>query len=61
MSSGKWEIKKNSNNPAKQSYQDHQELMQDIKSIGVFLNFMVRYPTFYYGTVDTYRSGVDPG
>jgi len=38
-----------------------EELMQEIKSVGVFLNFMVRFSKTYYGTVDTYRSGVDPG
>lgn len=37
------------------------ELMQQIKSVGVFLNFIVRYPETYYGTIDTYRSGIDPG
>jgi len=35
------------------------ELMESIKSIGVFLNFMIRYPELYYGTVDTYRSAKD--
>ena len=38
-----------------------QELMEDVKSVGIFLNFMVRYPKSYYGTVDVYRSGNDPG
>jgi len=37
-----------------------QELMEEIKSVGIFLNFLVRYPTQYYATVDVYRSGVDP-
>ena len=32
------------------------ELMEQVKSIGIFLNFMVRYPELYYGTVDVYRS-----
>jgi hypothetical protein len=38
-----------------------QELMQDVKSVGIFINFLVRYPEFYYATIDTYRSGIDPG
>lgn len=37
------------------------ELMEDIKSVGVFLNFIVRFPELFYGTVDVYRSGIDPG
>lgn len=37
-----------------------QELMEEIKSVGVFLNFLIRYPEQYYATVDVYRSGVDP-
>ena len=35
-----------------------QELMEEIKSVGIFLNFLVRYPTQYYATVDVYRSVV---
>lgn len=38
-----------------------QELMQEVKSVGIFINFLVRYPEFYYATIDTYRSGIDPG
>jgi hypothetical protein len=38
-----------------------QELMQDVKSVGIFINFLVRYPEFYYATIDTYKSGIDPG
>ena len=38
-----------------------QELMQEVKSVGIFINFLVRYPEFYYATIDTYRSGKDPG
>lgn len=38
-----------------------QELMQEVKSVGIFINFLIRYPEFYYATIDVYRSGVDPG
>ena len=38
-----------------------QELMAEVKSVGIFINFLIRYPEFFYATVDTYRSGVDPG
>lgn len=38
-----------------------EELMQELKSVGIFINFLVRYPEFFYATIDTYRSGVDPG
>lgn len=38
-----------------------QELMQEVKSVGVFINFLVRYPEFYYATIDCYKSGIDPG
>ena len=38
-----------------------QELIADIKSVGVFLRFIVRYPELYYATIDTYQSGIDPG
>lgn len=38
-----------------------QELMLDIKSVGIFLNFIVRFPEQFYATIDVYRSGVDPG
>jgi hypothetical protein len=37
------------------------ELMQKVKSVGIFLNFIVRYPIQYYSTVDVYSSGEDPG
>lgn len=37
------------------------ELIQSVKSVGIFLNFLVRYPAQYYSTVDVYSSGVDPG
>ena len=37
------------------------ELMQRVKSVGIFINFLVRYPEQYYATIDVYRSGIDPG
>jgi hypothetical protein len=37
-----------------------QELMQEVKSVGIFINFLIRYPKIYYGTIDVYRSGTDP-
>ena len=33
------------------------ELMTEVKSVGVFLNFLVRYPKQYYATIDVYKSG----
>lgn len=38
-----------------------QELMEEVKSVGIFIDFIIRYPVFYYATIDTYRSGIDPG
>ena len=38
-----------------------QELMEEVKSVGIFINFIVRYPDQFYSTIDVYRSGVDPG
>jgi hypothetical protein len=38
-----------------------QELMEQVKSVGIFINFLIRYPEQYYATIDVYRSGVDPG
>lgn len=38
-----------------------QELMEEVKSVGIFINFLVRYPEQFYATLDVYRSGVDPG
>jgi hypothetical protein len=37
------------------------ELMQRVKSVGIFLNFIIRYPQQYYSTIDVYSSGIDPG
>lgn len=38
-----------------------QELMQELKSVGIFINFLIRYPEYFYATIDVYRSGIDPG
>lgn len=38
-----------------------QELIKQVKSVGIFLNFIVRYPQQYYATLDVYDVGVDPG
>jgi hypothetical protein len=37
------------------------DLMKKVKSVGIFLNFIVRYPAQYYSTIDVYSSGIDPG
>jgi hypothetical protein len=37
-----------------------ENLMQEVKSVGIFINFLVRYPHLYYGTIDVYKSGVTP-
>lgn len=36
------------------------ELMQQVKSVGIFLNFLVRFPEQLYATLDVYESGIDP-
>jgi hypothetical protein len=36
------------------------ELMKQVKSVGIFINFLVRYPEQYYATLDVYESGIDP-
>jgi hypothetical protein len=38
-----------------------EELIRSVKSAGIFVDFLVRYPEQLYGTLDIYRSGVDPG
>ena len=38
-----------------------QDLIKEVKSVGVFLRYIVRYPTNYYSTIDLYQSGIDPG
>ena len=38
-----------------------EELIRSVKSAGIFVNFLVRYPEQFYATIDCYRSGIDPG
>lgn len=38
-----------------------QDLIKTVKSAGIFVNFLVRYPEQLYATLDVYQSGVDPG
>ena len=38
-----------------------QELIRSVKSAGIFVNFLVRYPEQLYATLDVYQSGIDPG
>jgi hypothetical protein len=38
-----------------------QDLVRTVKSVGVFLRFIVRYPENFYSTIDLYQSGIDPG
>jgi len=38
-----------------------QELIKSVKSAGIFVDFLVRYPEQLYATLDVYRSGIDPG
>lgn len=38
-----------------------QELIRSVKSAGIFVNFLVRYPEQLYATLDVYNSGNDPG
>lgn len=38
-----------------------QELIRSVKSAGIFVNFLVRYPEQLYATLDVYQSGNDPG
>lgn len=37
-----------------------QDLMRQVKSVGIFLNFLIRFPEQVYATLDVYNSGVDP-
>lgn len=37
------------------------ELMRQVKSVGIFINFLIRFPEQYYATIDVYKSGEDPG
>lgn len=34
-----------------------QELLREVKSVGIFMEFLVRYPEQLYATLDVYRSG----
>lgn len=38
-----------------------QDLILQVKSAGVFVEFLIRYPQQIYATIDVYNSGVDPG
>lgn len=38
-----------------------EELIKSVKSAGIFVNFLVRYPEQLYATLDVYKSGIDPG
>jgi len=38
-----------------------QNLIRSVKSAGIFVNFLVRYPEQLYATLDVYQSGDDPG
>lgn len=38
-----------------------QDLIRSVKSAGIFVDFLVRYPDQLYATLDVYRSGIDPG
>lgn len=37
-----------------------EQLMQDVKSVGIFINFLIRYPELRYATIDVYKSGITP-
>jgi hypothetical protein len=38
-----------------------QDLIRSVKSAGIFVNFLVRYPEQLYATLDVYQSNNDPG
>ncbi len=38
-----------------------EDLIKSVKSAGIFVNFLVRYPEQLYATLDVYQSGIDPG
>jgi len=38
-----------------------QDLMLEVKSVGVFMEFLIRFPEQFYATLDVYGTGVDPG
>jgi hypothetical protein len=37
------------------------ELIRSVKSAGIFVNFLIRFPDQLYATLDVYNSGIDPG
>lgn len=37
-----------------------EELILSVKSVGIFIEFLIRFPEQFYATIDVYRSGVDP-
>jgi hypothetical protein len=36
-----------------------QDLMRQVKSVGIFMDFLIRYPDQLYATLDVYNSGSD--
>jgi len=38
-----------------------EELIREVKSVGIFVEFLIRYPEQLYATIDVYSSGMDPG
>lgn len=38
-----------------------EKLILEVKSVGIFVEFLIRYPDQLYATVDVYKSGIDPG
>lgn len=38
-----------------------EDLIRSVKSAGIFVNFLIRYPDQLYATLDVYNSGIDPG
>ena len=38
-----------------------EDLILQVKSAGIFVNFLIRYPEQLYATLDVYSSGIDPG
>lgn len=38
-----------------------QDLIISVKSVGIFVEFLIRFPEQLYATIDVYRSGTDPG
>ena len=38
-----------------------QDLIRSVKSAGIFIEFIIRFPEQLYATIDVYKSGIDPG